>query len=63
MLQLEGQRGLETVDIETDLNRDGYTNKPHDAHPSGLATRVYADRLAAYLRDGPLMNTPGDTSL
>ena len=61
MLQLAGQRGLETVDIATDLNREGYTNKPHDAHPSGLATRVYADRLASYLRDGPLMNTPGAT--
>jgi hypothetical protein len=50
MLQLAGERGIKTVDISTDLNRDGYTNKPHDAHPSGLATRVYADRLAAYLQ-------------
>lgn len=54
ILQLAGERGIKTVDIATDLNRDGYTNKPYDAHPSGLATQLYADRLAAYLQDGPL---------
>lgn len=57
MLALTERRGIPTVDISTDLNRDGYTNKPHDAHPSSLATREIADKLGAYLRDGPLLHS------
>jgi len=30
-----------------DLGRPGFSNMPHDGHPSGRAHRVYAKRLAA----------------
>jgi len=37
--------GAETVDLGVDLDRPGYRNLPHDAHPSGRAHRVYAQRV------------------
>ena len=55
MLARAQNRRIQTVDISTDLDREGYTNKPHDPHPSALATQIYAAKLGAYLREGPLL--------
>jgi hypothetical protein len=42
-------RGIPVVDIAEDLTRPGWTMAPHDNHPSPLAHRAYAERLAAFI--------------
>lgn len=37
--------GMETVDISVDYQNPKYTNLPHDAHPSALSDRIFAQKL------------------
>ena len=49
MLSFARRQGIPAVDIAVDLSIEGNSNRPHDAHPSALANRKYAERLAAFL--------------
>src|SRR5690606_8076425 len=40
MLDHARERGITTVDISVDYSLPGYTNEPHDDHPSALANRA-----------------------
>ncbi len=51
MLQYCQNQGIMTVDISVDLTRKENTMLPHDGHPSPIADRQYADKLAAFLRN------------
>jgi len=46
--------GARTADVSVDLRRRENTNLPHDGHPSPLAHRRYAKRLAPVIRDALL---------
>ena len=50
--------GIQAVDISVPLTEPGNTNAPHDGHPSALANRVYAEKLVAFLKAGPLRQAP-----
>ncbi len=43
--------GARTADVSVDLRRRENTNLPHDGHPSALAQRRYAMRLAPVIRE------------
>jgi lysophospholipase L1-like esterase len=43
--------GARATDVSVDLRRPENTNLPHDGHPSPLAHRRYAKRLAPAIRD------------
>ena len=49
MLGYLSHKGVLTVDMAVDLGRPGYSNQPHDGHPSALTHAVYAARLEQYL--------------
>jgi len=44
------EEGIEVASLAVDLELPGYRNLPHDGHPSALANRVYAYRLASFIR-------------
>jgi hypothetical protein len=48
-------KGINHVDISVNSSDDHYKNLPHDDHPNALANRLYADRLAAFLRGQRLL--------
>lgn len=50
MLMHAQSLGIPTVDISVNRSDPRNTNLPHDAHPSALANRKFADRLDQYLR-------------
>lgn len=50
MLEFCQQRGVKAVNISVVLAEPGNTNLPHDNHPSAKANKVYAQRLANFLR-------------
>lgn len=50
MLMFAESVGIPTVDISVNRGDLHNTNLPHDAHPSALANRIFADRLDRYLR-------------
>jgi hypothetical protein len=50
MLSFARNKGIKAIDISVDLDIPGYSNSPHDIHPSALADRKYADKLEAFLR-------------
>lgn len=49
MLEYCKGRGIATVDISVDPRIKENTNLPYDAHPSAVANRQYAQKLAAFL--------------
>lgn len=44
------KRSITTIDISIDLSQKGFTNKPHDQHPSAKAHKIYAEKLTEFLR-------------
>ena len=50
MLQELSQEGIATADISVDLKIPSNNNLPHDAHPSAIANRQYAEKLAGFLQ-------------
>jgi hypothetical protein len=42
--------GLSTVDLSVDFADPANLNRPHSDHPGARATRLFAERLAGYLR-------------
>jgi hypothetical protein len=46
--------GIPGVDISVDLTIKENNNLPHDAHPSAVANKKYADKLEAFLRENML---------
>ena len=50
MLEWCRAAGIKTVDISVSLTEPGNTNAPHDGHPSAKANRVYAEKLAGFLK-------------
>ncbi len=50
MLDFTHEQGIPSVDISVNLRQPEYSNRPHDSHPSALANRLYAERLAHYLQ-------------
>jgi hypothetical protein len=57
MLRQARTAGIQAVDISVNRQDPRNTNLPHDAHPSALANRKYADRLDKLLR-ARLANRP-----
>jgi hypothetical protein len=50
MLAKLSREGIATVDISVDLKIPANNNLPHDLHPSAIANRQYADKLAGLLQ-------------
>jgi hypothetical protein len=48
MLQELSQEGIATADISVDLKIPANNNLPHDLHPSAIANRQYAEKLARF---------------
>jgi hypothetical protein len=51
MLAFAASQGARAADVSLDLRIRANTNLPYDGHPSALAQRRYAKRLAPILRD------------
>ncbi|MEG4211392.1 SGNH/GDSL hydrolase family protein [Microcoleus sp. S13_B4] len=58
MLEELSQEGIATGDISVDLKIPANNNLPHDIHPSAIANRQYAEKLAGVLQ-GNLTNREG----
>jgi hypothetical protein len=43
-------RSISTIDISVDFTKKGYNNKPFDQHPSALAHKKIAEKLAVFLK-------------
>ena len=43
------EKSISTIDIYVDLSQKGFTNAPHDQHPSAKAHRLFSERLKPYL--------------
>jgi siroheme synthase (precorrin-2 oxidase/ferrochelatase) len=54
MLTFCRARGIPSVNISVDLEKEGNRNLPHDLHPSAKANAEYAAKLEAYLRSQDL---------
>jgi len=54
ILDFAASLGARTADVSVDLRLRENTNLPHDGHPSALAHRRYAKRLAQVIRDALL---------
>lgn len=50
MIQFCEEISIPTVDIYVDLNQEGYTNAPHDQHPSPIAHKLFAEKLSTFLQ-------------
>ncbi len=50
MLNFARVQGIRALDVSVDLSAPENTNRPYDPHPSALAHRHFADRLAGFLR-------------
>ena len=59
MLQELSQEGIATADISVNLKIPGNNNLPHDLHPSAIANRQYAEKLAGFLQGAGLTNYIG----
>ncbi|MEP6486194.1 SGNH/GDSL hydrolase family protein [Microcoleus vaginatus GB2-A3] len=54
MLEELSQEGIATADISVDLKIPANNNLPHDIHPSAIANRQYAEKLASFLQGNVL---------
>jgi hypothetical protein len=43
-------QSITTIDISVDLTKEGYNNKPYDQHPSALAHKIFAEKMAVFLK-------------
>lgn len=51
MRKFTDEHRIPSVDISQDLRTPGFSNRPHDGHPSASANRAYADGLEPFLRE------------
>jgi hypothetical protein len=50
MLDYAANHGIPSTSISIPLGLPGYSNLPHDNHPSAIANRYYANQLEGFLR-------------
>lgn len=55
LMEWARNQGLQTVDISVDLQVEGMSNRPFDAHPSAKANEIYAQVLGDFIAETGFM--------